>query len=110
MDLVEFACDINQKQLANNGSFPLFHNTSTVELSSTYHSAPRMAVTLVDLKVILPIQTMESVYFLQRQWSLIEDSASKPFMFMGSFFGQLGLLATRPNLMFFEVVFLSSST
>lgn len=74
-------------------------------MSSYHHSEPRMAVALVDLKIILPIQMIESFYFVQRHWALIEDSASKPFMILGSFSGQLGLLATRPNLMFFEVVF-----
>ena len=52
-------------------------------------------MTLVDLKIILPIQMMESIYFVQRHWGLIEDPASRPFLIAGYFFGQLGLLATE---------------
>lgn len=71
-----------------------------------------MAVTLVDLKITLPIQMMESVYFVQRQWGLIEDPASRPFLTMTYFVQQLLHLATEffLNLMFFEVAFLLRST
>ena len=67
---------------------------------------PRMAVALVDLKITLPIQMMESGYFVQRHWGLIEDPASRPFLTMAYFLQQLLLLATNCRLKlwcFFEV-------